>query len=94
MCWASETIEKIGVDLPLDETDRLLIAQFNGAVEPAAASVTVSTDRGRTWTTSMIDEPIVAVVPAKWLVAVTNTEATGRCFSPPLTEHRGIRLSN
>jgi hypothetical protein len=67
------TLARIGVDLPLDETDRLLIAQYVGTVQPISASVAVSTDAGQTWTTRRIDKPVVAVVPVDGgFVAVTN----------------------
>jgi len=67
------TLAKIGVDLPLDETDRLLIAQYVGNVQPISASVAVSTDAGQTWTTAVIDQPIVGVVPVNGgFVAVTS----------------------
>ncbi len=55
-----QTLDMLGVDLPLDEAEKLTIVKFNGQNQPIAAFLSTSTDGGATWESSYVPEPITA----------------------------------
>jgi hypothetical protein len=57
-----QVLEMIGVDLPLDAEEEEKIARFNGGSEPAGAVIAVSNDRGLTWSSSYVPQPVTGVV--------------------------------
>ena len=66
-------LESIGVDFPLDNSDRDVISSFAGATVPAGVIVAISTDGGATWDTTVIDEPITGIaVISNAYIALTS----------------------
>jgi hypothetical protein len=76
-----ETLNYIGVDLPLDDAEKETIVRFNGAAGPIGAVIGISTDGGVTWNTTYVSQPItgVAVVDG---VYVALTSVFGDLFDP------------
>jgi hypothetical protein len=69
-----QTLEMIGVDLPLDAEEKETIARYNGSSEPIGAVIAVSNDHGLSWATSYVSEPITGVVGIKEnYVALTSS---------------------
>jgi hypothetical protein len=58
----AQVLEMIGVDLPLDAEEKEMIARFNGSSEPIGAVIAVSNDRGLTWSSSYVSQPVTGVV--------------------------------
>jgi hypothetical protein len=57
----AEVLEMLGVELPLDDNERQIIARFNASSAPDGAVVAVSDDRGSTWTIEYLDESIAGI---------------------------------
>lgn len=74
-----EILEMLGVDLPLDESEREIIARFNGSTLPSGAIIATSKDAGDTWEINAVDEPIagVAISGNTYLAMSTNEPAGG-----------------
>lgn len=72
-----EILEMLGVDLPLDDSEREIIARFNGSTLPSGAIIATSMDAGATWEVNAVDEPItgVAISGNTYLAMSTNDPA-------------------
>lgn len=60
----AETLEMLGIDLPLDDNERGIIERFNGSTRPAGAYVITSDDAGATWSIEPSGQAITGVAIA------------------------------
>lgn len=57
-----ETLAYLGVDLPLDDSEKQILASFIDVQVPSGAVVAVSDDAGETWTIDLVSNPILSAI--------------------------------
>ncbi len=90
-----DLLADMGVDLPLDEQEKATLAARAGHAKPVAAVIATSSDGGTTWATTLVDEPITAVVGiSDGYAALTsffgNPQGSNDAHSQLLTSTDGI----
>ncbi|MEE9177435.1 MAG: sialidase family protein, partial [Acidimicrobiia bacterium] len=77
-----QTLEMLGVDLPLDPDEVEIIARFNGSTRPTGAIIAVSNDGGLAWTATRISEPVTGVVGIVETTYISLTSSFGNPSDP------------
>lgn len=73
----AEKLAKLGIDLPLDDSERETIKMYNGSTHPAGAFIATSDDGGATWAIVAADQAVTGVSIAGDLYLALAPQASG-----------------